>query len=153
MGTPFREIYEIFLSGITQDEWDTMTEIGFLEKDWLMILKSAIPMFMFPRVKLNYNETEECFVNKLGDDEIQLLAVFMRNVWLKRALYSCRVIEQQYNTKDFQLTSTANQLDKLIAAAEYSDKECKHRTNLYSRVINHEPVDWSNTFAGGKYGN
>ena len=35
---------------------------------------------------------------------------------------------------------------------ELSDYECKHMTNLYSRVIEHKPVNWTAKFAGGKYG-
>lgn len=153
MGTPFREVYETFLAGITQDEWNLTTEIGFLEKDWFTLLKEAIVKFMFPRISLKYNETEECFLEELGNEEMQLIAILMRNAWLKRALYSYKLVEQQYNTKDFQLSSQANHMEKLKDLVEYSDRECKHRINLYSRVIDHKPLDWANKFAGGKYGN
>ena len=54
MGTPFREVYETFLGKIEQDEWNLITDLGNLEQDWLMMLKSAINRFMFPRVSLKY---------------------------------------------------------------------------------------------------
>lgn len=152
MGTPFREVYETFLGKIDQDEWDLTKDLGNLEQDWLMLLKSAINRFMYPRVSLKYIETDQHFIEELGQQEIQLLAVFMKNEWLKRALYSWTVIKQEYSTKDFQLTSQANHMDKLKQLVELSDYECKHMTNLYSRVIEHKPVNWTAKFAGGKYG-
>ena len=79
MGTPFREVYETFLGKIDQDEWDLTKDLGNLEQDWLMLLKSAINRFMYPRVSLKYIETDQCFTEELGQQEIQLLAVFMKS--------------------------------------------------------------------------
>ena len=152
MGTPFREVYETFLGKIDQDEWDLITDVENLEQDWLMLLKSAINRFRYPRVSLEYIEAEQTFVEELGQQEIQLLAVFMKNEWLKRALYSWNLIRQEYSTKDFQLTSQANHMDKLKQTVDLSDYECKHMINLYSRVIEHKPVNWTAKFAGGKHG-
>ena len=152
MGTPFKEIYEVFLSKIEQDVWDLTIELNNLEEDWFMLLRSAVNRFMFPRVSLEFDKEEQAFIEELGEQEIQLLATFMKNEWLKRALYSWTLIRQEYSTKDFQLTSQANHMEKLKELVELSDYECKHMTNLYSRVIEHKPVNWTAKFAGGKYG-
>lgn len=152
MGTPFREVYETFLGKIDQDEWDLTTDLGNLEQDWLMLLKSAINRFMYPRISLEFNEAEQAFVEQLTLQEVQLLAVFMKNEWLKRVLYTWSLIRQEYSTKDFQLTSQANHMDKLKQLVELSDYECKHMINLYSRVIEHKPVNWTAKFAGGNNG-
>ena len=153
MGTPFKKIYEVFLSKIEQDVWDLTIELNNLEEDWFMLLRSAVNRFMFPRVSLEFDKEEQAFIEELGEQEIQLLATFMKNEWLKRALYSWTLIRQEYSTKDFQLTSQANHMEKLKELVELSDYECKHMINLYSRVIEHKPLDWTNTFAGGNYGN
>lgn len=152
MGTPFREVYDAFLGKIDQDEWNLYKDLEMLEQDWFMLLKSAVERFMFPRVSLEYSVEEQCFTEKIGQQEIQVLATFMRNEWLKRALYSWSLIRQEYSTKDFQLTSQANHMDKLKQSVDLSDYECKHMINLYSRVIEHKPVDWATKFAGGNYG-
>jgi len=152
MGTPFREVYDAFLGKIDQDEWNLYTDLEMLEQDWFMLLKSAVERFMFPRVSLEYSVEAQSFTEQLGQQEIQILAVFMRNEWLKRALYSWSLIRQEYSTKDFQLTSQANHMDKLKQSVDLSDYECKHMINLYSRVIEHKPVDWTAKFAGGNYG-
>lgn len=148
MGTPFRKIYEAFLGKIEQDTWDLVLDIQMLEEDWFMLLRSAINRFMFPRISLEFNEELQCFNEELTEQEIQVLAVFMRNEWLKRALYTYSLIRQEYSTKDFQLTSQANHMDKLKQLVELSDYECKHMINLYSRVIDKKPFNWTANFAG-----
>ena len=149
MGTPFREVNNAFLGRIEQDEWSLTADLGNLERDWFELMKMAIARFMFPRVSLEYNEVDECFVEELGQEEIQVLAVLMKNEWLKRCLATWRVIQQQYHTKDFEFLSQANHISKLIDLVELSNRECLNMTNLYSRVRKHKPFDWTQ-LAGGK---
>ena len=151
MGTPFKEVYTAFLARIEQDEWVFGTDLDYLENDWFEIMKIAISRFMFPRVSLEFDEENSCFIEELGNEEIQFLAVFMKNEWLKRTLASWRVVQQQYHTSDFKFTSQANHMDKLVNVVELSNKECLNMTNVYSRMRNYEPFDWSQ-LAGGKHG-
>lgn len=149
MGTPFREVYNAFLARIEQDEWSLTTELGNLERDWFELLKMAINRFMFPRIELTYDMELECFENELGNEEIQYLAVLMKNEWYKRCVSTWRLIQQQYHTKDFEFLSQANHISKLIDLVELSNRECLNMTNLYSRVRDHKPFDWTQ-LAGGK---
>jgi hypothetical protein len=50
------------------------------------------------------------FTDDLTNDEIQLLAVYMKHEWIKRCIASWENIRQLYTSKDF---SQANHLDKL----------------------------------------
>ena len=150
MGTPFREVYNAFLGRIEQDEWSITQDLGNLERDWFELMKMAIARFMFPRIDLTIDENEECFVEELSQAEIQFLAVLMKNEWLKRCLATWRIIQQQYHTKDFEFLSQANHMAKLIDLVELSNKEVLNMTNVYSRMRNHEPFNWS-LLAGGKY--
>lgn len=149
MGTPFKEVYNAFLARIEQDEWSLTTDLGNLERDWFELMKMAINRFNFPRVSLEYDENNECFVEKLGLQEIQYLAVIMKNEWYKRCVSTWRLIQQQYHTKDFEFLSQANHISKLLELVEQSNKECFNMTDRYSRVINHKPFDWTK-LAGGK---
>lgn len=149
MGTPFREVNNAFLGRIEQDEWSLTADLGNLERDWFELMKMAIARFMFPRVSLEYNEVDECFVEELGQEEIQVLAVLMKNEWLKRCLATWRVIQQQYHTKDFEFLSQANHMSKLIDLVELSNKEVSNMINVYGRMRNHQPFNWSQ-LAGGK---
>lgn len=149
MGTPFREVYNAFLARIEQDEWSLTTDLGNLERDWFELMKMAINRFNFPRVSLKYDENNECFVEELGLQEIQYLAVVMKNEWYKRCVSTWRLIQQQYHTKDFEFLSQANHISKLLELVEQSNKECFNMADRYSRVINHKPFDWTK-LAGGK---
>jgi hypothetical protein len=148
MGTPFKVVNEAFLARIEQDEWSLVENLEDLESDFYQLMKMAINRFLFPRVALTYNEDEACFDEELGLEEINYLAVYMKNEWLKRKLANWELIQQQYHTSDFSFLSQANHMSKLKELVELSNKECLNTTNLYSRVINHTPYDWTK-LAGG----
>lgn len=150
MGTPFKVVNEAFLGRIEQDEWSLTTDLADLKRDWLELMKMAIARFMFPKISLEYDEESECFVEELGQGEIQFLAVLMKNEWLKRCLATWRVIQQQYHTKDFEFLSQANHMAKLINLVELSNREVLNMTNVYSRMQNHSPFNWSQLAGGGK---
>ena len=149
MGTPFKEVNAAFLARIEQNEWDLLKDIAYLERDWLEFMKMAIARFMFPRVSLELDNEQECFVEELGQAEIQFLAVLMKNEWLKRCLASWRLIQQQYHTKDFEFLSQANHMAKLQSMVELSNAEVLNMTNVYSRMREHKPFNWSQ-LAGGR---
>lgn len=150
MGTPFKVVNEAFLGRIEQDEWSLITDLADLKRDWFELMKMAIARFMFPKISLEYDEESECFVEELGQGEIQFLAVLMKNEWLKRCLATWRVIQQQYHTKDFEFLSQANHMAKLINLVELSNREVLNMTNVYSRMQNHSPFNWSQLAGGGK---
>ena len=152
MGTPFKEVNAAFLARIEQNEWDLLKDVAYLERDWLEFMKMAIARFMFPRVSLELDNEQECFVEELSQAEIQFLAVLMKNEWLKRCLATWRVIQQQYHTKDFEFLSQANHMSKLIDLVELSNKEVLNMTNTYSRMVNHRPFNWAQ-LAGGRITN
>ena len=149
MGTPFKEENAAFLARIEQNEWDLLKDVAYLERDWLEFMKMAIARFMFPRVSLELDNEQECFVEELSQAEIQFLAVLMKNEWLKRCLASWRLIQQQYHTKDFEFLSQANHMAKLQSMVELSNAEVLNMTNVYSRMREHKPFNWSQ-LAGGR---
>ena len=73
----------------------------------------------------------------------------MKNEWLKRCLATWRVIQQQYHTKDFEFLSQANHMSKLIDLVELSNREVSNMINVYGRMRNHQPFNWSQ-LAGGR---
>ena len=70
----------------------------------------AIARFKYPRVSLDFEEREsECdcpapsfaFKEDLTNDEIQLLALYMKHEWIKRCIASWENIRQLYADMDF----------------------------------------------------
>ena len=95
MATPLISIYDAFLARITSDEWTLEEELAIVERDWQELLKIAIFRFKYPRKDLTLvnttdenDETITMIAGDLTNDEIQLLALYMKHEWVKRCIAS-----------------------------------------------------------------
>ena len=140
--TPFMAVYSAFLSRILEDEWQQwMMEEA--EQDWRQILENAITWFKFPRVSLEFND--EGFIDDLNNEEIQIIADFMKCEWLSRSIMTWENIKPLYEERDF---SQANLLDKLNEQLETQEKRARQREAIYYRSRKSKPFDFSK-LAGG----
>ena len=104
MATPFLKVYDAFLARITADEWTLEEELAIVERDWQELLKMAVFRFKYPRVSLEFEEIttnntelpQYQFVGELTNNEIQLLALYMKHEWVKRCIASWENIRQLY---------------------------------------------------------
>lgn len=150
MATPFLKVYDAFLARITADEWTLEEELAIVERDWQELLKMAIFRFKYPRVDLSIegeDDNSPQFVSDLTNDEIQLLALYMKHEWVKRCIASWENIRQLYADKDF---SQANHLAKLNEYQEAVEKEIFHAEGIYDRARNKRPADLFKRLAGKK---
>lgn len=148
MATPFLKVYEAFLARITADEWTLEEELAIVERDWRELLKMAIFRFKYPRVGLDIEEVSEGveqFSNALTNDEIQILALFMKHEWIKRCIASWENIRQLYADKDF---SQANHLDKLNKLEAAVRLEIENALGIYDRSRNKRPAEIFKHLAG-----
>jgi len=104
--TSFDVVYDAFLSKILEDEWEDWDE-NELRQDLFMLLQAAVMRFKFPRVSLEYNKCG--FVDTLTNDEIQILASYMKCEWLNRTILTWENVKPLYVERDF---SQANLIDK-----------------------------------------
>lgn len=135
--TPIDKVYDAFLAKLTEDEWVFWTEEE-AKQDFRMILDAALPLFKFP--KHNIAIAGETFVEELTNDEIQILASYMKCEWLNRSILTWERIKPQYEERDF---SEANMLDKLYSSLDKEQKEAKRRESIYYRSINRKPFDYT----------
>lgn len=140
--TPFNKIYAAFLSRILEDEWQHWM-IEEAEQDWFQIMTNAITWFKFPRISLEYNENG--FLNDLGNEEIQIIADFMKVEWLNRCIMTWENVKPLYEERDF---SQANLLDKLGNLQEQEKNKALARESIYYRSKKGRPFDYSK-LAGG----
>ena len=157
MATPFLKVYEAFLARITADEWTLEEELAIVERDWQELLQIAIFRFKYPRVDLIIEELDDNseneglkqyqFVNDLNNDEIQLLALYMKHEWVKRCIASWENIRQLYADKDF---SQANHLDKLNKLEAAIQLEVHRAEGVYDRSREKRPAELSRKLAGKK---
>lgn len=148
MATPWWTVFGAFLARIEEDDWMREKDQEIVQQDLLQILGMAAFDFRFPRVSLDLDYSNETFISELSNAEIQVLATFMKVHWLRRQINTWRVIKQQYSTKDFELSSQANHLDKLIKSLESAEKEAKRALDTYDRSRSHGVYTYS-SLAGG----
>lgn len=159
MATPFLKVYDAFLARITADEWTLEEELAIVERDWQELLRMGIFRFKYPRMALDVEEIEgqedtpQCqlkgyqFVNDLTNDEIQLLALYMKHEWIKRCIASWENIRQLYASKEF---SQANHLAKLLQLEQQVSLEVHKAEGIYDRARVKRPAELFKKLAGKK---
>ena len=127
--TPFDIVYDSFLAKMLEDEWEnwTMEEV---KKDLRLILEGAIPWFKFPRQSLDRDDNG--FINTLNNEEIQILACYMKCEWLNRTILTWENVKPLYEERDF---SQANLLDKFTNLLEAEKYNATKLERIYYRSI------------------
>lgn len=136
--TSVYKVYEAFLSKMLEDEWLNWTQEE-VEADWRALLDGAIPNFKFPRVSLDIGEDGN-FIDDLSNEEIQILASFMKCEWLNREILTWENIKPLYVERDF---SQANLIDKLQKLTESEIKKAQRLERIYYRSIQYKPFDYT----------
>lgn len=146
------DIYDAFLAKVNEDDWSkcySKEDLEWYIKDWRSILNSAIPYFKFPRCGLEIDEEKQIFIDEnMSQDEVQVLAVYMKQEWLKRTIDSWENIKTQYEESDF---SQANLLKNFISLRQQVITESKFVESVYYRSIKKKPFKYSR-LAGGNHG-
>ncbi len=163
MATPFLKVYDAFLARITADEWTLEEELAIVERDWQELLKMAIARFKYPRVSLEFEEVSAAdiedsspqlkiyqFKEDLTNDEIQLLAVYMKQEWVRRCIADVNHISMLYTSKDF---SAANHLDKLNDLEARVMLEVEEQQDIYDRSRGKAPAEIFRQLAGKRQHN
>lgn len=145
-GTPFYIIYCRFLSKITDDlylEWTLEDTFKNLESIFL----DVIPLFEWPKFPLfGYSLNTIGMVSpdgavvsygKYGSnltlEEIDIFASLMSAEWLNRQVLTVNLTRMKYSSKDFQFTSQANHIDKLLSTKNLFDSNNKRMQRMYQR--------------------
>jgi hypothetical protein len=135
--TPFDKVYEAFLSKILDDEWEGWDEED-IERDLFSLLEVAIARFKFPRVSLDH--TTEGFTEDLTNDEVQILATYMKCEWLNRNILTWENVKPLYSERDF---SQANLIDKFNKMLVSEQNRAKALEASYYRSVNKKPFDYT----------
>lgn len=74
-----------------------------------------------------------CFSANLTSEEINILALLMKQSWVQRQVNSIENTRMKYYGSDFKMTSQANHLSKLMNLLETAKTESFHMQRLYKR--------------------
>ena len=70
---------------------------------------------------------------ELTSEEINILALLMKQGWVQRQVTSIENTRMKYSGADFKMTSQANHLSKLLTLLEESRRDSFHMQRLYKR--------------------
>lgn len=117
--------YTINVVEISEDEiQDGDFIIGVVWRDLLEDSDSQPPKVIVER---------SCFSTNLTAEEINILALLMKQGWVQRQVTSIENTRMKYSGSDFKMTSQANHLQKLLALLEESRRDSFHMQRLYKR--------------------
>lgn len=141
--TSLQTVYDAFLGKLLEDEWEYWEEED-LQEDWKSLLKGALPWFKFPRVSLdievNATTGEEFFSDDLNNEEIQILASYMKCEWLNRTILTWENVKPLYEERDF---SQANLLSKFNETLQMEKKNAAKLESIYYRSVQRKPFDYT----------
>ena len=114
------EVKEIGEDELSSDDFILGTVWGDIEDSTLL----ETPKVLVDKSRFNIELTQE---------EINILALLMKQGWVQRQVTSIENTRMKYSGSDFKMTSQANHLSKLLALLEESRRDSFHMQRLYKR--------------------
>ena len=115
--------YEFIIATIPEDE---LSPDDFV----LGVVWEELPEFSeTPKVTVDRSH----FLMDLTTEEINILAILMKQSWVQRQVTSIEHTRMKYSGSDFKMTSQANHLQKLMNLLEESRRDSHHMQRLYKR--------------------
>lgn len=137
--TSFQVVYDAFLGKMLDDEWANWYEDD-IQEDWKSLLLAALPWFKFPRVSLEYDLEEDSFIEDLNNEEIQILATYMKCEWLNRTILTWENVKPLYEERDFSQANLLSKFNEMLS----TEKRNAHRLEAtYYRSVNRRPFDYT----------
>lgn len=122
---PRKNLYDYTIEVKEIPESDATPEDFILGVVWGAILDDSLtPNVMVDKSRFNVELTPE---------EINILALLMKQGWVQRQVTSIENTRMKYSGSDFKMTSQANHLSKLLALLEESRRDSFHMQRLYKR--------------------
>ena len=133
--TTYQDIYERFLSKVEDEYLAYLVDQGEdrLNVALYPLLLSAINDFsrIAEHNLRKRDERNHVFYETLTEDEIEVLAILMKPVWLERYLNSSRKIEQQYFDAGIKTYSPNETMRNLLTLHDDYHKKLKNRLTEY----------------------
>ena len=123
---PRVNLYDYEIAVVEMYENEVVKEdfvIGVVWNDSLEQIEK-IPRVLVDRSSFNVN---------LSQEEINILALLMKQAWVQRQVTSIENTRMKYSGADFKMTSQANHLSKLLSLLEESRRDSFHMQRLYKR--------------------
>ncbi len=113
------EIVELEEGEVAEDDFIVAISWGELEDSL-----STTPKVLIDRSR---------FHSELTPEEINILAIIMKEGWIQRQVTSIENTRMKYSGPDFKMTSQANHLQKLLTTLAECRRDSLHMQRLYKR--------------------
>ena len=130
MSTSFDLIFPKFMHEINDFDLTSLTEEQMLVENKLTLSK-AVTLFKKCKQNLVRDDPTEIFTNTLTEEEMWILADYMRKVWLDEKINNGELLKLRLTDKDFKTFSPADQLGTMNKIKTVYDKELKLKVNDY----------------------
>ncbi|EJW14025.1 hypothetical protein M5X00_29545 [Paenibacillus alvei] len=132
MATPLIEVYDFFLTKVTDYTFISLNETGDLESVLYKHLRSAIVRFTSSVKDLTVDTREQQFVSTLDDFEKEILATLMTISYTTSKITHIRNMEQILSDKEYKIYSTRSFLGQLINLKKELNLEASNLMVSYS---------------------
>ena len=124
---PRQDLYDYSISVVEINEDETVADDFIVGTVWGQL--PDINEQQVPKVIVDRSS----FGAKLTPEEINILALLMKQGWVQRQVTSIENTRMKYSGSDFKMTSQANHLSKLLTLLEESRRDSFHMQRLYKR--------------------
>ena len=123
---PRKNLYDYTIEVKTIKESELTPDDFVLGTVWGEILDNSMqtPDVLVDKSRFNVELTQE---------EINILALLMKQGWVQRQVTSIENVRMKYSGSDFKMTSQANHLSKLLSLLTESRRDSFHMQRLYKR--------------------
>ena len=122
---PRKNLYDYKIAVVQIYENETVEDDFIIGVAW----NDSLDLEEIPRVLVDRSS----FNIELSEEEINILALLMKQAWVQRQVTSIENTRMKYSGADFKMTSQANHLSKLLSLLEESRRDSFHMQRLYKR--------------------
>lgn len=132
MNTLFSEIYERFLSQITEYDFIELEEEELEEELEPKLDLALSKLYQFKDIELD--KSNKAFTRELTSLEKTILAQGLMCEWLSTKVFNVQNMRNHMASKDFTIFSNANHLKELIALHTYAVNELNYQLGQYALI-------------------
>ena len=121
-------IFQKFMHEINDFDLTSLNEGQMLTENKLTLSK-AVSLFKKCKQSLIRDDEDEEFTNDLTEEEMWILADYMRKVWLDEKINNGELLKLRLTDKDFKTFSPADLLGTMSKLKLIYDKELKLKVN------------------------
>jgi len=137
-------IFQKFMHEINDFDLTSLNEGQMLTENKLTLSK-AVSLFKKCKQSLIRDDEDEEFTNDLTEEEMWILADYMRKVWLDEKINNGELLKLRLTDKDFKTFSPADLLGTMSKLKSIYDKELKLKVNNYL----YDGYSYSNFYKSG----